>query len=133
MRTLLDKLRCPMSLYEQEESEKELAQLDEIKVILQKACDRDWKDETLYQTAVIASNAIYWRDREIELLKKRSSEAVEREAGLELGADMCIRMARSESSVGHDKEASILEAAAFGIRALKRHGVSPHSDTEERK
>ena len=50
----------------------------------------------------------------------RSSEAVERDAALELGADMCIRMARSESSVGHDKEASILEAAAFAIRALKR-------------
>jgi hypothetical protein len=51
----------------------------EIKAILQKACDRDWKDETLYQTAVIASNAIYWRDREIELLKKRCSEAEQRE------------------------------------------------------
>ena len=48
------------------------------------------------------------------------NEADQREAGLELGADMCIRMARSESAAGHDKEASILEAAAFGIRALKR-------------
>ena len=69
----------------------------------------------------------------VSALRALCSEAVEREAGLELGADMCIRMARSESSVGHDKEASILEAAAFGIRALKRHGVSPHSDTEESK
>ena len=43
---------------------------DQVKEILQKACDRDWKDETLYQTAVIASNAIYWRDREIASLKK---------------------------------------------------------------
>lgn len=38
--------------------------------------------------------------------------------GLELGADMCIRMARSESLVAHDEKASILEAAAFAIRAL---------------
>jgi hypothetical protein len=43
---------------------------DEIKRILQRACDRDWKDETLYQTAIIAANAIYWRDREIEALKE---------------------------------------------------------------
>ena len=52
----------------------------EIKAILQKACDRDWKDETLYQTAVIASNAIYWRDREIEILRKRCNEADQRDA-----------------------------------------------------
>jgi hypothetical protein len=42
---------------------------EEVKAILQKACDRDWKEETLYQTANIAANAIYWRGREIESLK----------------------------------------------------------------
>ena len=42
---------------------------DEVKAILQSACDRDWKDESLYQTAMIVCNAIYWRDREIERLK----------------------------------------------------------------
>ena len=48
---------------------------EEVKAILQKACDRDWSDETLYQTAVIAANAIYWRDREIERLKALRPEA----------------------------------------------------------
>lgn len=42
-----------------------------IKGVLQTACDRDWKDETLYQTAVIAANAIYWRDRKITELEAR--------------------------------------------------------------
>ena len=45
------------------------ADLDAAKTILQGACDRDWKDESLYQTAMIVCNAIYWRDREIERLK----------------------------------------------------------------
>ena len=44
---------------------------EEVKTILQKACDRSWEDETLYQTANIVSNAIYWRDREIATLKGR--------------------------------------------------------------
>lgn len=43
----------------------------EIKAILQKACDRDWKDETLYQTAVIAANAIFWRGIRIKELEAK--------------------------------------------------------------
>jgi hypothetical protein len=43
----------------------------EIKKILQDACDRDWEDETLYQTAVIAANGLYWRGKNIAELKAR--------------------------------------------------------------
>jgi hypothetical protein len=49
---------------------------EEVKAILQKACDRDWKDETLYQTAIIAANAIYWRGKEIEALKGQPGKAL---------------------------------------------------------
>lgn len=49
----------------------EFEALGEVKTILQKACDRSWADETLYQTANIVSNAIYWRNKEIERLKAR--------------------------------------------------------------
>lgn len=45
-------------------------QCAEIKAILQKECDRDWKDDTLYQTAVIAANALYWRTIQIAELKE---------------------------------------------------------------
>jgi signal recognition particle subunit SEC65 len=44
-------------------------ELSEITDTLKKACDRDWKDEDARTVATIASNAIYWRNREIENLK----------------------------------------------------------------
>lgn len=43
--------------------------LDEIKQILQDACDRDWEDESLFATASIAANGLYWRGKEIEKLR----------------------------------------------------------------
>lgn len=63
------------------------------------------------------ADAAYWKAK-YESLQAARPEVLRSDV-LESAADMCIRMARSESSVGHDKEASILEAAAFGIRALK--------------
>lgn len=51
------------------EAERELA-ID----VLKKACDRDWKDETLHQAAVIASNAIYWRESQVSVLTKEREE-----------------------------------------------------------
>lgn len=56
---------------DKQEKQPEPTDREEVKRILQRACDRTWKDETLYQTAVIASNAIYWRDREIENLRRQ--------------------------------------------------------------
>ena len=44
-------------------------QLEEIKQILQDACDRDWEDESLFATASIAANGLYWRGKEIERLR----------------------------------------------------------------
>jgi hypothetical protein len=38
---------------------------------LKAACDRDWEKETPLEVAAIAANAIYWRDREIAMLKAR--------------------------------------------------------------
>lgn len=45
--------------------------LDEIKQILQDACDRDWEDESLFATASIAANGLYWRGKEIERQRKQ--------------------------------------------------------------
>lgn len=42
---------------------------DEIAKILKDACDREWRDEDLRTVAVIASNAIYWRNEEIQKLR----------------------------------------------------------------
>jgi hypothetical protein len=63
-------------IFDKQEKGPEPTDREEVKRILQQACDRDWEDETLYQTAVIASNAIYWRDREIENLRKDLAKAL---------------------------------------------------------
>jgi hypothetical protein len=49
------------------------AEISRAKETLQKACDRDWKDETLEVTAIIASNAIYWRDENVKKLQAEIS------------------------------------------------------------
>ena len=93
----------------------------EIKAILQKACDRDWKDETLYQTAVIASNAIYWRDREIEGLRKRCGEALQ-PSDTEI-EDLALRL---EIDYREHRYQNCQRAASM-LRRLKRC-----TDTEEK-
>jgi len=47
-----------------------LKRLNELLQPLKDSCDRDWKDESPAQIIAIAANAIYWRDKEIEALKR---------------------------------------------------------------
>lgn len=56
---------------------------------------------------------------ELDANGTRSETGRTYEDGLEQGADMCERMARSEDAVDEYPKAAILRAAAFGIRALK--------------
>ena len=63
----------------------EKEKLEEIKQILQDACDRDWEDESLYATASIAANGLYWRGKEIERLKAELNIAKD---GLAVSADI---------------------------------------------
>jgi hypothetical protein len=51
------------------ELERLRAERDEAKAIIQAACDRSWENETLLESASIASNAIYYRDRSIALFR----------------------------------------------------------------
>lgn len=76
---------------------------EEVKAILQKACDRDWKDETLYQTAIIAANAIYWRDREIANLKAQLAPRPEEQA-LSLLRQLVNLTEHFDDAVWYDKD-----------------------------
>lgn len=38
--------------------------------VVKACCDREWADETPYQAAVIASNAMHWRNEEIRRLRR---------------------------------------------------------------
>ena len=50
--------------------------LQEMKEILQGVCDRTWTNENLYQTVVIAANALYARNEEIRRLKAELAAAL---------------------------------------------------------
>jgi len=62
-------MRCLNPPVTAENGSNSLASL--IKGVLQKALDRDWKNETLFQTAVISANAIHWRNDLIEELREK--------------------------------------------------------------
>jgi Fe-S cluster biosynthesis and repair protein YggX len=53
-----------------------LNDLQEMKEILQGVCDRTWTNENLYQTVVIAANALYARNEEIRRLKAELAAAL---------------------------------------------------------
>ena len=90
--------------------------LGEVKTILQKACDRDWKDETLYQTANIASNAIYWRNREIEKLKARITAL--KSALLKVDT-LGNGLSMQEDEAGLTSYASLMRCVSLARSALK--------------
>lgn len=48
---------------------------DKATIMLQNACDRDWKDETFWQTVNIAANAIYWRGQRAEKAERELAES----------------------------------------------------------
>lgn len=47
----------------------------EMVTVLKAACDRNWTDETPIQVAIIAANAIHWREREIAAVRLREEAA----------------------------------------------------------